>query len=50
MRFSINRESAVALQNSRHELAASEKIFQSLSFHRFLSGITFRLSAAVART
>jgi len=32
MRFSINRESAVALQNSRHEFVASEKIFQSLSF------------------
>jgi len=44
MRFSINREPAVALQNSRHELVPSaEKIFQSLSSHRFLSGITFRV-------
>jgi len=47
MRFSINREPAVALQNSRHELVASaEKIFQSLSSHRFLSGITFGNIAA----
>jgi len=50
VRFSINREPAVALQNSHHELVAlAEKVFQSLSSNRSGAALLFGNTAAVKK-